>query len=485
MNRHPFFQLGPRVLAAILVMCLPIAELTSAPNMIEPVGEVALVLGQATVINSKGDIADLSRGSLVFEGSRIETASNGHVHIRFVDEALLSVRPNSTLEIEVYRFDIDNPGSSAVKLNLDEGVARAISGKASKAARQRFRLNTPVAAIGVRGTDFVVGADSGQTRALVNEGAIFIAPFSGTCSEDGLGPCTGDGLELMRDGLQLASLESGQSLPTLLAGQNIREPGALQRQIQRLTAPEILPAEAIASNSEDEVEGSSESLNNEVYLEAVTSPAVRAGAAVAAAKASTTDFLPVDPIVVSPAGQVQGFDYTPPSKLTATSLSDRQLVWGYYGAIPSYANRLALSFAEANETRRVSVGNLSYGLFRRDANPRRVASDLGLVGFQLASAQAVFNNETGIAVLRVDGGSLDINFQDRTFETMLSLGHDSLGQIEFSAVGKIFDGGFLRAAEATQRLAGAVSYDGSEAGYFFEKQLSNGLLSGLTLWDSK
>jgi hypothetical protein len=68
---------------------------------------------------------------------------------------------------------------------------------------------------------------------------------------------------------------------------------------------------------------------------------------------------------------------------------------------------------------------------------------------------------------------------------MLSIGHDDLGQIDFSAVGKIFDGGFLRAAEATQRLAGAVSYDGSEAGYFFEKQLDNGLLSGLTLWDSK
>ena len=484
MTRHAFVQAGPQILAAILLTCLPIVGLTAMPTA-EPIGEVALVLGRATMINSEGEMADLSRGSLVFEGSRIETTSNGHVHIRFIDEALLSVRPNSTLEIEVYRFDINNPEASTVKLNLDEGVARAISGQASKAARQRFRLNTPVAAIGVRGTDFVVGADSRQTRALVNEGAIVIAPFSGACSEDGLGPCSGEGLELMRGGLQLASIESGESIPTLLASQSVREPGALQRQIQRMTAPELLSGAGVVSSSENDAEGSSKSLNNEVYLEVVTSPAVRAGAEVAAAKVSTTDFLPVDPIVVTPDGRVEGFDYTPPSKLTATSLSDRQLVWGYYGAIPASANRLALSFTEASESRRVSVGNLSYGLFRRDANPRRVASDLGLVGFQLASAQAVFNNETGIAVLRVDGGSLDINFQDRTFETMLSIGHDDLGQIDFSAVGKIFDGGFLRAAEATQRLAGAVSYDGSEAGYFFEKQLNDGLLSGLTLWDGK
>jgi hypothetical protein len=46
------------------------------------------------------------------------------------------------------------------------------------------------------------------------------------------------------------------------------------------------------------------------------------------------------------------------------------------------------------------------------------------------------------------------------------------------------DGGLLRAIEETQRVTGAVSYDGTEAGYKFERQLENGTVSGLTLWNS-
>ena len=87
--------------------------------------------------------------------------------------------------------------------------------------------------------------------------------------------------------------------------------------------------------------------------------------------------------------------------------------------------------------------------------------------------------------MTVNGGSLDIDFQDSVFSTALDLLSDETGSILFTASGEIADGGFLRALEATQRVAGAVSFDGSEAGYSFEKQIDGGTLSGLTLWDSK
>jgi len=161
------------------------------------------------------------------------------------------------------------------------------------------------------------------------------------------------------------------------------------------------------------------------------------------------------------------------------------LVWGYYGDSPGAIDRLALSFNEASDARRISVGSAGFGLFRRDASANRVDPELTVVGFQLTSAQAVFNSETGVIALRTDSGRLDVDFQNNTFDTMLSLGHESMGQFEFSAVGRIFDGGFLRAIGGTQKLTGAVSFDGSEAGYLFEKQFNSGLLTGLTLWDSK
>ena len=101
------------------------------------------------------------------------------------------------------------------------------------------------------------------------------------------------------------------------------------------------------------------------------------------------------------------------------------------------------------------------------------------------SAQAVYNSETGIVAMAVRDGNLNINFQDDTFSTSLTLDHALTGTVDFAATGRVFDGGFFRALEATQRVSGAVSYDGSEAGYLFERQLENGLVSGLTLWGGK
>ena len=131
------------------------------------VGEVSLVLGKAYRISHFGERARIVLGSQIGVGDQIDTHSNGHVHVRFVDEALVSVRPNSLLKVQRYEYDSASPAQSTVRFDLQEGVTRAISGEAAKAARDRFRLNTPIAAIGVRGTDFVVSAAAGITRALV------------------------------------------------------------------------------------------------------------------------------------------------------------------------------------------------------------------------------------------------------------------------------------------------------------------------------
>ena len=63
-----------------------------------PVGEVTLVLGVSVVHPHDGSEGmQIRRGDPVYAGDRIETQSNGHVHLRFSDDGLVSVRPNSRL----------------------------------------------------------------------------------------------------------------------------------------------------------------------------------------------------------------------------------------------------------------------------------------------------------------------------------------------------------------------------------------------------
>lgn len=474
-------------LSACLLLAAPgaLAEQPAAENL--PVGQVSLVLGKARVIRA-GAAVSVTKDMAITVSDRIETESNGHVHIRFVDDALVSVRPNSHLTIQRYDYDVSQPELSAVKFELQEGVTRAISGEAAKAARDRFRLNTPIAAIGVRGTDFVVSADAGTTRALVNEGTIVMAPFSEGCSSDALGPCVANALELSGDTLQLASVNGDEPLPQILPPQSIRSPNMMQEEVQLAVASQVkesntannpgaqveveTPVVAAAPSVAQADAGSNEAVNNELLLEGAATPAVT-DAEVAAVAAAEAALIPPD--------------FTPSRALTVADLGYRQLVWGRYADNPDITDRIPLSLEEASEGRAVSVGNLDYGLFRADAadGSRRVNSELGIVGFQLNSAQAVYNSSTGVVAMAVNDGSLNIDFQENAFFTALTLNSELTGQVDFSANGRIVDGGFLRAIEATQRVAGAVSFDGTEAGYLFEQQLENGVVSGLTLWDSE
>lgn len=481
--------------AAVLLVCVTVPGISQS-QVEAPIGEVTLVLGKAYRLSQAGTHEHLERGSLIDVGDQINTQSNGHVHVRFVDNALVSVRPNSLLVIQRYEYNVDSPADSAVKFDLKEGVARAISGDAAKAARDRFRLNTPIAAIGVRGTDFVVSANALTTRASVNEGAIVMAPYSDACSVAALGPCIANAFELRADDMQLVSMQQDELLPRLIPPQTIRAPDNLREEVRLAIANNnnsksedvsalIVPLATPANTApEESVE---QGISNEVLLEGVTTVQVRADAKVAAESVAAKDFVPVEPIVVTPEseGSVAQFDLTPPTPLTIAALTDRQLIWGYYADSPLVQDRLALPFEQAISNRNITVGSLDYGLFRSEPGPRRLASDLGVVGFQLTSAQAIFNYATGVVAMTVNGGSLDINFQDNTFNTALDLMSDSTGRIIFSADGKIADGGYLRAIEATQRVAGAVSFDGAEAGYLFEKQIDGGFISGLTLWDDQ
>lgn len=453
------------LILAFLPAPLTLAE--SSGSGVE-VGEVSLVLGKAYKLSPGGNRHQLERHSVISVADRIITESNGHAHIRFIDNAMVSVRPNSELQVERYDYDPERPEQSAVKFNLKEGVTRAISGDAAKSARERFRLNTPIAAIGVRGTDFVVNADAEMTRARVTEGIIVVAPYSDACSIDALGPCLANALEIAGNNSQLAALDLNAPLPRLLPAQSIRNPNMMQEEVQSAIAgTQQTGPNGVGADGEGDSE---QERRNTVLLEATT-PTVAADAEIAAAAA------------LAPQGS-EGF--TPATPLTPADVASRQLVWGRYSFADSVAtDRIALSFDEASAGRNQTVGNLQYGLYRTENGPKRVESGLGLVGFQLDSAQAVYNSDTGVVAMEVSGGTLNIDFQNNAFGTELNLNHDITGPVDIIANGRIVDGGYLRAIEATQRVTGAVSLDGTEAGYLFERQLDNGEVSGLTLWNSQ
>lgn len=431
-------------------------------------GQVSMVLGGAWLDTPGEERRRISIGTQVGAGDFVQTEPNGHVHIRFIDNALVSVRPDSRLEIVRYEYNRANPSLSMVKFSLEEGVTRSISGDAASTARERFRLNTPIAAIGVRGTDFVVSATQDSVRALVNEGTIVLAPYSAECTAEAFGPCAVNAVELSGNSEQMLGFDIGSPAPEVLTAVHETNPDALR--------DDVNGAVDEATEAEEEISDASEA-----YLEGTAGDRVSAGLA-NLNNAGTLDPAP-DP-APEPTPEREP-DFTPEVPFGETENSQRQMVWGRWGAGKGDLERITYAYEAASEGRAVAVGNLEYALFRPDPEGSNVNSGLGTVDFDLAAAQAFYENGGNTVAMQVSEGELSINFERNVFSTGLTLNHDLTGTVLFSADGRVYDGGFFRMNDNGQQVSGAVTLDGSEAGYRFLKLLEQGKVSGLTLWDAR
>lgn len=443
---------GAVALAAFPVAAQGAGALASAVS----VGQVSLIIGEARVTRGDGTRAQLRYGSDVFVGDRVQTGANGHVHMRFVDRGAVSVRPDSVLEVQAYRYDPSRPQANEVRLRIEHGTARSISGAATELDKSRFRLNTPIAAIGVRGTDFIVQTSGDQMRAVVAQGSISVAPLGGGCSATALGPCVGDQVRIL-------SADMGHLMVEL------RQSDGMVRLAPAVAA--LLPPLHYGDAS--------------IRERAAGEAAARATALAAAQPSAdlhsrTNDTAVADLLAISPVGR---FDAR---VLNTKPDSDSAMVWGRYSfASPGFDN-ISVRFADAAKDRQPTVGDLDSVLLRSVSTEALgnagVVGDLGRIDLRLTRAQASFEVNGRIEPASVDGGTLALDFGRRTFATALAMSSSATGRVELRAGGQIDSRGIFNAGDAEQRVSGAVTFDGKEAGYLFERAAGTGLFKGRTLW---
>ncbi|MBT8136607.1 MAG: FecR domain-containing protein [Gammaproteobacteria bacterium] len=123
-------------------------------------GQVLFVYGKAYVVSPDGSRAALTKGSTVDSGDRIVTSANGRVQMRMEDGGLLALRPQTEFLIEQFNFPAASGGMTASAgeprsfFALVKGGFRSITGAIGKADKSDYRVRTPVATIGIRGTDY-------------------------------------------------------------------------------------------------------------------------------------------------------------------------------------------------------------------------------------------------------------------------------------------------------------------------------------------
>lgn len=147
---------GARFLGALFLLVL------SLPAFAAVVGKVLVVHGTVQAQAAAGDLRALLPGAAVQRGDTLITGADSNLQVRFVDEALLMVRPNSRIRIDDYRTESLNLHSV---MSLIAGGIRTLTGNIGKARRDAYLMNTPTATIGVRGTDYELRLCQGDCPA--------------------------------------------------------------------------------------------------------------------------------------------------------------------------------------------------------------------------------------------------------------------------------------------------------------------------------
>jgi len=365
-------------------------------------GKIVFVAGAAKA----GDRTAVE-GAQVEEGQLLSTGADGYIYVKTADNGLFILRPQTQARIVTYRIDQNNPANTRVKFELISGTARSKSGDAVKHARQNFRFNTPVAAIGVRGTDFTVFTDHDTSRVSVFSGGVVVSGFAGACRPDGAGPCEGATsreLSAAQRG-QLVQVTRGQAAPQVLE-EGTQGPGQ---------AAPARPDEPMAKKDNDQPKVNVEVAKNAGLSNAIDK-VVNPGTGTPEDTPGTPTPIPVPvpvPVPVDP--------NVPP--IGVPNPAERMAIWGRWQPVGDLAP--VLDYATEGDKNQLIALNGYFALYRSPGK-EYVTPNNGAVGFSLRSSEAYVTTEYGRGITTTDGatltnGSLNVDFGKRSFNTNMDL----------------------------------------------------------------
>ena len=179
-----------RLKAAFRFALLLVCALTVTSAVAQTAGKVLLAVGDVSVVRG-GDRARLTAGAMVSAGDSVVTGADSYAQIRFSDDALVALKPDTEFRIERFNFTGKQDGGEAAVFRLVRGGFRTLTGQIGKLNHDQYQLLTTQATIGIRGTHYQVQiCAAGQCR---NRGADVGAGMYGGAYEGGVVVANGFG----------------------------------------------------------------------------------------------------------------------------------------------------------------------------------------------------------------------------------------------------------------------------------------------------
>ncbi len=165
---------------AAFLSCVLLPAATARAAGPDQAGLVTAIEGQAQAVGRDGVRRPLSLEAAVLVGDSLETAADAAVQISLQDGTTITMQASSKLEINDFFYKDHKPGAMAMAVTFLTGVCRLVTGEIVRHNPERYKVNSPYASIGIRGTE--IGSRitaAGQLVALLSGSPITVTGPAG------------------------------------------------------------------------------------------------------------------------------------------------------------------------------------------------------------------------------------------------------------------------------------------------------------------
>lgn len=156
----------------------------------QPIGHVEALDGNASAVHADGTRVSLEKGDPVFQGDVIETGGDASaVRLLFSDKTVFALGPDARLALDEMVFDNASQEGS-IQFSILKGVFIFASGQIAKTDNTDMTVTTPVATIGIRGTEVAGRVADGDSHFTIIDGAIEVTTRAGSVALDDRGETT-------------------------------------------------------------------------------------------------------------------------------------------------------------------------------------------------------------------------------------------------------------------------------------------------------
>jgi hypothetical protein len=162
----------------VSALCLALGLAAGSAHAQARVGEAAVVQNQVVRVSGSAT-SQINVGDGVLRDETVRTGLESAARLVMADNTNLSLGPSATIKLDRTVFD-DEHTYRDIAIKLTAGAFRFVTGNSAKTA---YKITTPVATIGVRGTILDILSQRGKTTVVLQEGASRVCAIGGQCIE--------------------------------------------------------------------------------------------------------------------------------------------------------------------------------------------------------------------------------------------------------------------------------------------------------------